>query len=80
MAAYFGSTAPYLLIGLVIYLVFRALIWIMYYRGQMRVPLLLEAGFLLLAFWFLALFSSSVPPALWFSIKPAFRVAALLSV
>ena len=80
MAAYFGSTAPYLLIGLVIYLVFRALIWIMYYRGQMRVPLLHEAGFLLLAFWFLALFSSSVTPALEFSIKPAFPGTDLIPI
>ena len=80
MAAYFGSTAPYLLIGLVIYLVFRALIWIMYYRGQMRVPLLHEVGFLLLAFWFLALFSSSVTPALEFSIKPAFPGTDLIPI
>lgn len=77
---YFGSMAPYLLAGLVIYLIFRALIWLLYYQGQMRVPLLHEAGFFLLAVWFLALFSSSVTPALGFSIKPAFPGTDLIPI
>ena len=72
MAAYFGSTAKYLLIGIIVYLLFRALVWIFYRRGEMRVPVLHEAGMLILAFWVLALFSSSVSPALEFSIKPTF--------
>lgn len=80
MSNYFGSTAPYLLTALVAYLLFRALIWVMYYRGQMRVPLLHEAGIFLLAFWFLALFSSSVTPALGFSIKPVFPGTDLIPV
>ncbi len=80
MSNYFGSTAPYLVTALVVYLLFRALIWVMYYRGQMRVPLFHEAGIFLLAFWFLALFSSSVTPALGFSIKPAFPGTDLIPV
>ena len=80
LSNYFGSTAPYLVTALVVYLLFRALIWVMYYRGQMRVPLFHEAGIFLLAFWFLALFSSSVTPALGFSIKPAFPGTDLIPV
>ncbi|WP_162609649.1 VanZ family protein [Lachnoclostridium sp. An131] len=80
MSNYFGSAVPYLLIGVIVYLIFRALIWIMYYRGQMRVPILHEAGFLLLAFWLLTLFSSSVTPTLEFSIKPTFPGTDLIPV
>ena len=40
MSNYFGSVTPYLLTGIVVYLIFRAFIWLMYYRGQMRVPIL----------------------------------------
>ena len=80
MSNYFGSVTPYLLTGLVVYLIFRALIWLMYYRGQMRVPVLHEVGLALLAFWFLTLFSSSVTPALEFSIKPTFPGTDLIPV
>lgn len=80
MSNYFGSVTPYLLTGIVVYLIFRAFIWLMYYRGQMRVPILHEAGFLLLAFWFLTLFSSSVTPALEFSIKPTFPGTDLIPI
>ena len=80
MSNYFGSAAPYLLIGLVVYLIFRALMWLMYYRGQMRVPVLHEAGMLLLGFWFLTLFSSSVTPVLQFSIKPTFPGTDLIPI
>ena len=62
------STGSYLLIGLLVYLVFRAVIWLLYYKGEMRVPILHEAGFVLLAILFLALFASSVSPALGFSL------------
>ena len=80
MSNFFGSVTPYLLAGLVVYLIFRALSWLMYYRGQMRVPILHEAGLLLLGFWFLTLFSSSVTPALEFSIKPAFPGTDLIPI
>ena len=80
MSNYFGSVTPYLLTGIVVYLIFRAFIWLMYYRGQMRVPILHEAGFLVLAVWFLTLFSSSVTPALEFSIKPTFPGTDLIPI
>ena len=80
MSNFFGSVTPYLLAGLVVYLIFRALSWLMYYRGQMRVPILHEAGLLLLGFWFLTLFSSSVTPALEFSIKPTFPGTDLIPI
>lgn len=80
MAEYFGSVVPYLVVGLVAYLIFRALIWLLYYKGEMRVPLFHEIGFALLAFWFLALLSASVTPALGFSIKPTFPGTDLIPV
>ena len=80
MSNYFGSAVPYLLTGLIVYLIFRALMWLMYYRGQMRVPVFHEAGMLLLGFWFLTLFSSSVTPALEFSIKPTFPGTDLIPI
>ncbi|MCI9250826.1 MAG: hypothetical protein HFI22_03305 [Lachnospiraceae bacterium] len=80
MSDYVMSTGSYLLIGLLVYLVFRAVIWLLYYKGEMRVPILHEAGFVLLAFLFLALFASSVSPALGFSLKPDWKTISLIPV
>lgn len=71
MAKFLAATGPYLLIGLIVYLIFRALIWLLYYKGEMRVPVLHEVLFAVLAIWYLALFASSVTPALGFSLKPS---------
>lgn len=80
MSNYFGSVTPYLLTGLVVYLIFRAVIWLLYYKGEMRVPVFHEIGMFLLGAWLLILFSSSVTPALGFSIKPSFPGTDLIPV
>ncbi len=59
MSGFLESTMPYLGIGIVIYLIFRAVIWILYYKGEMRVPLWHEVGFVVLAFCLLLVFSGS---------------------
>lgn len=80
MSNYVMGTGPYLLAGFLTYLVFRAVIWLLYYKGEMRVPILHEAGFALLAFLFLALFASSVSPALGFSLKPDWKTISFIPV
>ncbi|MCI8376303.1 MAG: hypothetical protein HFI29_12870 [Lachnospiraceae bacterium] len=80
MSNYVMSVGSYLLVGVLAYLVFRAVIWLLYYKGEMRVPIWHEAGFALLAFLLLALFASSVSPALGFSLKPDFKEIAFLPV
>lgn len=80
MSNYVMSVGSYLLVGILAYLVFRAVIWLLYYKGEMRVPVWHEAGFALLAFLFLALFASSVTPALGFSLKPDLKTIAFLPV
>lgn len=80
MLNFVTNTAPYLLIGVAVYLIFRAVIWLLYYRGEMRVPIWHELGFALLAFWFFALFCSNVSPALGFSIKPVLKGADWIPV
>ena len=76
MSNYVMSAGPYLLVGLVAYLIFRALIWLLYYKGEMRVPIWHEAGFALLAILLFLLFTSSVTPALGFYLKPDWKSIA----
>lgn len=80
MLNYFSSAAPYFLTGLIVYLIFRAIIWLLYYRGEMRVPIWHEAGFFILVFSLLVLFSSTVSPALGFSLKPSFKGANFIPI
>lgn len=80
MSDFFGGAVPYLLTGIVVYLIFRAVIWLLYYKGEMRGPLWHEAGFALLALWLLLLFVSTVSPTLGFSIKPSVKGACFLPV
>lgn len=80
MSNYIASAGPYLLIGVVAYLVFRGIIWLLYYKGEMRVPVWHEAGFALLAFFLFVLFTSSVTPALGFSLKPDWKSIAFIPV
>ena len=80
MSNYVMSAGPYLLVGLVAYLIFRALIWLLYYKGEMRVPIWHEAGFALLAILLFLLFTSSVTPALGFSLKPDWKSIAWIPV
>lgn len=80
MSNYIMSAGPYVVIGLVIYLIFRALIWLLYYKGEMRVPVWHEVGFALLAILFFLLFTSSVTPALGFSLKPDLKGIAFIPV
>ncbi len=80
MISFFSNTVPYLLAGIVSYLIFRAVIWFFYYRGELRVPLWHEIGFAFLAFYILALFSSTITPALGFSLKPALGEAKFIPV
>lgn len=80
MQTYFSSVVPYLLVSFVVYLVFRSVCWLLYYKGEMRVPLWHELGFALLAFWLLALFSASVTPALGFSIKPSLKEISFIPI
>lgn len=63
MSVFFGSATPYLLIGLIVYLIFRAVIWLLYYKGELRVPLWHEVGFTLLAFWIFSLFAAMAAPS-----------------
>lgn len=80
LSVFFGGAVPYLLVGLIVYLIFRAVAWLLYYRGEMRVPLWHEAGFFLLALWLLLLFASTVSPSLGFSIKPSLQNGCLIPV
>ena len=80
MSNYVISAGPYLLVGLVAYLIFRALIWLLYYKGEMRVPVWHEIGFALLAILFFLLFTSSVTPALGFTLKPDWKGIAFIPV
>lgn len=80
MSNYVMSAGPYVVIGLVAYLIFRALIWLLYYKGEMRVPVWHEAGFALLAILFFLLFTSSVTPALGFPFKPDWKGIAFIPV
>lgn len=80
MSNYVMSTGSYLLAGVLTYLVFRAVIWLLYYKGEMRVPIFHEVGFGVLAFLFLALFASSVTPALGFSIKPDWKTISFIPI
>lgn len=80
MSNYIMSAGPYVVVGLVAYLIFRALIWLLYYKGEMRVPVWHEAGFALLAILFFLLFTSSVTPALGFSLKPDLKGIAFIPV
>ena len=74
------SAGPYLLAGILTYLVFRGIIWLLYYKGEMRVPVWHEAGFVLLAVVLFLLFTSSVTPALGFSLKPDWKSVAFIPV
>jgi len=80
LSDFFANAVPYFLTGAVIYLLFRSVIWILYYKGEMRCPLWHEVGFFLLAFWFLMIFAGSITPALGFSIKPSFQDVCLIPV
>ena len=80
MLNFVAAAVPYLLAGIIVYLIFRAVIWLLYYNGEMRVPLWHELGFALLGFWFFALFCSSLSPALGFSLKPSFQGADWIPV
>ncbi len=80
MLSFVAAAVPYLLVGVIVYLIFRAVIWLLYYNGEMRVPLWHELGFALLAFWFFALFCSSLSPALGFTLKPSFEGADFIPV
>ena len=80
MSNYVMSAGPYLLAGLVAYLIFRALIWILYYKSEMRVPIWPEAGFALMAILFFLLFTSSITPALGFSLKPGWQEISFISI
>ena len=80
MSNYVMSTGSYLLAGVLTYLIFRAVIWLLYYKGEMRIPISHEVGFGVLAFLFLALFASSVTPALGFSIKPDWKTIAFIPI
>lgn len=80
MSNYVMSAGPYLLVGLVAYLIFRALIWLLYYKGEMRVPVWHEVGFGLLAILLFLLFTSSVTPALGFTLKPDWKEIAFIPV
>lgn len=80
MSNYVMSAGPYVVIGLVAYLIFRALIWLLYYKGEMRVPVWHEAGFALLAILFFLLFTSSVTPALGFPFKPDWKGIAFIPI
>lgn len=80
MSNYVMSAGPYLLAGLVAYLIFRALIWILYYKSEMRVPIWHEAGFALMAILFFLLFTSSITPALGFSLKPDWKEISFIPI
>lgn len=66
MAEYFGSSKPYVLMALIVYMIYRVLLRVLYRNGRMRVPVVHEVGMALLAWWLLTLFSASVSPALGF--------------
>ena len=80
MADFFANAAPYLLLGVVIYLIFRAVIWLLYYKGEMRVPLWHEVGFVLLGLWLLVLCANTLSPALGFSFKPSVKGSCFLPI
>ncbi len=80
MSNFVMSAGPYLLAGILTYLVFRGIIWLLYYKGEMRVPVWHEAGFVLLAVVLFLLFTSSVTPALGFSLKPDWKSVAFIPV
>ena len=80
MAEYFGSSKPYVLMALIVYMIYRVLLRVLYRNGRMRVPVVHEVGMALLAWWLLTLFSASVSPALGFSLKPSFPGMNLIPV
>lgn len=80
MAGYFGSVKPYILVGLIVYIIYRVLMRVLYRNGRMRVPVAHEVGMAVLAWWLLTLFSASVSPALGFSLKPSFPGLNLIPV
>ena len=55
MAEYFGSSKPYFLMALIVYMIYRVLLRVLYRNGRMRVPVVHEVGMALLAWWLLRL-------------------------
>ena len=49
MAGYFGSVKPYILVGLIVYIIYRVLMRVLYRNGRMRVPVAHEVGMAVLA-------------------------------
>lgn len=80
MAAYFGSVKSYLIIGCILYVLYRIWIRLLCRGKRMQIPLAHEVGIAILAWWLLTLFSTSVSPALGFSLKPTFPGTNLIPI